>query len=141
MRWSPASAIVAFVLIQARIFVDTPNLSENLQTSPSAETVKYIDERVPDLVIGMGLISLGLAFVAIFVAGLVQAVRSRAPDSFAAQTISIGGAATVAATFVGYSFNLILAGAAEEGRAPTTVASIYTIADSSATSAGSSSDW
>lgn len=130
MRWWPASAIVAFVLIQARIFVDTPNLSKELQASPSSDTVQYIDERVPDLFIGYGLTSLGLAFVAFFVAGLVQAVRSTAPDSFAAQIVSIGGGATVAATFVGYSFSLILAGAAQEDRAPTTVASMYTIADS-----------
>jgi len=52
MRWWPASAIVAFTLIEARSFVDTPNLSEDLQASPSAESVKYIDERVPDLFIG-----------------------------------------------------------------------------------------
>jgi len=130
VRWWPASAIVAFVLIEARSFVDTPSLSEDLQASPSAESVKYIDERVVDLFIGNGLSMLGLAFVAFFVAGLAQAVRFKAPDSFAVQIISIGGGATVAATFVGYSFNLILAGAAEEDRAPTTVASIYTIADS-----------
>ena len=130
MRWWPASAIVAFVLIEARSFVDTPSLSEDLQASPSAESVKYIDERVVDLFIGNGLSMLGLAFVAFFVAGLAQAVRFKAPDSFAVQIISIGGGATVAATFVGYSFNLILAGAAEEDRAPTTVASIYTSADS-----------
>ena len=73
---------------------------------------------------------LGLAFVAVFVAGLVHSVTRTAPQAFAAQLISIGGGATVAATFIGYSFNLILAGAAEEDRAPTTVASIYTIADS-----------
>ncbi len=130
MRWWPASAIVAVVLIEARGFVDTPSLSADLQASPSAESVKYIDERVSDLFIGYGLTVLGLAFVAFFVAGLVQAVRCEAPDSSAAQIISIGGGATVAATFVGYSFGLVLAGAAEENRAPTTVTSIYTIADS-----------
>jgi hypothetical protein len=130
VRWWPISAIIAVVLIEARSFVDTPSLTEDLQRSPSAESVEYIDERVPDLFIGYGLTVLGLAFVAFFVAGLIHAVRSKAPDSPAAQIISIGGGATVAATFVGYSFNLLLAGAAEEDRAPTTVASIYTIADS-----------
>lgn len=130
MRWWPVTAVVGSALVMARGFVETPSLTEDLQASPSAESVRYIDERVPDLFIGFGLTTLGLAFVALFIAGLAHRVRSREPDSFAAQIISIGGGATVAATFVGYSFSLILAGAAEEDRAPTTVAAIYTIADS-----------
>lgn len=130
MRWWPLSAVVAVVLIQARGFVDTPNLAEDLQATPSPDSVRYIDERVVDLFIGYGLTNLGLAFVAVFVAGLVHSVGSRAPQSYAAMLIAIGGGATVAATFVGYSFNLILAGAAEEDRAPSTVVAMYTIADS-----------
>lgn len=130
MRWWPASAIVAVLLIEARSFVDTPSLTEELQKTPSAASVNYIDDRVLDLFLGYGFTTLGLAFVAVFVAGLVHSVTRTAPQAFAAQLIAIGGGATVAATFIGYSFNLILAGAAEEDRAPTTVASIYTIADS-----------
>jgi hypothetical protein len=57
VRWWLASAIVAFVLIEARTFVDTPQLSETLQTSPNPNTVLHIDERASDLVIGMGLTS------------------------------------------------------------------------------------
>lgn len=130
MRWWPLSAVVAVVLIQARGFVDTPQLTEELQATPSADSVSYIDESIVGLVIGYGLTSLGLASVAVFAAGLVHSVSNRAPQSFAAALIAIGGGATVAATFVGYSFNLMLAGAAEEDRAPTTVVAIYTIADS-----------
>ena len=130
MRWWSLSAVVAVVLIEARSLVDTPNLTEDLQATPSADTVSYIDERVVDLFIGYGLTVLGLAFVAVFVAGLVHSVSSRAPQSFAAALIAIGGGATVATTFVGYSFSLVLAGAAEENRAPSTVVAMYTIADS-----------
>jgi len=130
VRWWSLSAVVAVVLIEARSLVDTPNLTEDLQATPSADTVSYIDERVVDLFIGYGLTVLGLAFVAVFVAGLVHSVSSRAPQSFAAALIAIGGGATVATTFVGYSFSLVLAGAAEENRAPSTVVAMYTIADS-----------
>ena len=130
MRWWPASAILAFLLIQARLFVDTPSLTEELQATPSPDSVKYIDDRVVDLFIGYGLTVLGLAFVALFVAGLVHSVTRKAPQAFAAPIIAIGGGATLAATFVGYSFNLMLAGAAEEDRAPSTVVAMYTIADS-----------
>jgi hypothetical protein len=101
-----------------------------LQASPGPVTVEAIDEHVTDLVIGYGLTVLGLAFVAVFASGLARSARSAAPDSLAAPVIAVGGAVTVAATFVGYSFMLLLAGAAEEDRAPTTVASMYTIADS-----------
>lgn len=130
MRWWPVTAIVGFALVMARGFVDTPNLTEDLQVSPSAATVQYVDERVVDLFIGYGLTNLGLGFIALFIAGLAHAVRSREPDSFAAPVIAIGGGATVPTTYIGYSFNLILAGAAAEDRAPTTVAAMYTIADS-----------
>lgn len=130
MRWWPLSAVVAVVLIGARGLVDTPNLTEDLQATPSPDSVSYIDERVVDLFIGYGLTVLGLALVAVFIAGLVHSVSSRAPQSFAAALIAIGGGATVAATFVGYSFALVLAGAAEEDRAPSTVVAVYTIADS-----------
>jgi hypothetical protein len=130
VRWWPLSAVVAVVLIEARSFVDTPNLSEDLQATPSADSVSYIDERVVDLFIGYGVTVLGLAFVALFVAGLVHSVSSKAPQSFAAAVIAIGGGAAVATTFVGYSFNLILAGAAAEDRAPSTVVAVYMIADS-----------
>ena len=33
------SAIVAFVLIQARLFVDTPSLTDELQATPSPDSV------------------------------------------------------------------------------------------------------
>ena len=74
MRWWPASAIVAVVLIEARSFVDTPSLTEELQKTPSAASVNYIDDRVLDLFLGYGFTTLGLAFVAVFVAGLVHSV-------------------------------------------------------------------
>jgi MFS family permease len=130
VRWWPLSAVVAVVLIQARGFVDTPNLTEELQATPSADSVSYIDERVVGLFIGYGLTSLGLAFVAVFVAGVAHSVSGRTRQSFAAALIAVGGGAAVATTFIGYSFNLMVAGAAAEDRAPTTVVAIYTIADS-----------
>ena len=68
--------------------------------------------------------------MAVFVAGLARTIGARAPGSLAARLITIGGAVTVATTYVGYSFALVLAGSADEDRAPSTVAAMYTIADS-----------
>ena len=104
MRWWPASAIVAVLLIEARSLVDTPSLTEELQKTPGADSVNYVDDRVLDLYVGYGFTVLGLAFVAVFVAGLVHSVTRTAPQSFAAPLIAIGGGATVAATFIGYPY-------------------------------------
>ena len=119
----------AVALILARSLVDTPSLSSDLQRTPGTATVQYVDDRVVDLLVGAGLTFVGLMFVAVFVASLVRQARSAREDSLSAPLIGVGGSVVVATTFVGYAFMVVLAGATENG-APTTVASIYTIADS-----------
>jgi hypothetical protein len=126
----PYFGLAAFVLIEARAFVDTPSLSEELQAKPSVETVSYIDDRVSDLFVGGGLTALGIACAGVFFAGLAVRARSTMRDSIAPWLIAIGGAATVAIVGTGAGFFLILADAASSDRAPTTVAAIYTIFDS-----------
>ena len=126
----PFFALAAFVLIEARVFVDTPSLSDALQSTPNDETVRYIDERVSDLVIGGGVTTLGIACAGVFFAGLAQRARAAAQDSVAPWLIAIGGAATVAIVGTGAGLFSILADAASSDRAPTTVAAVYTIFDS-----------
>ena len=126
----PFFGLAAFVLIEARAFVDTPSLSDELQANPTVETVSYIDDRVADLFIGGGLTALGIACAGVFFAGLAFRARATVHDSIAPWLIAIGGAATVAIVGTGAGLFLILADAASSDRAPTTVASIYTIFDS-----------
>lgn len=126
----PFFALAAFVLIESRLFVDTPSLSDSLQATPSEETTSYIKDRAPDLVIGGGVTMLGLACAGVFFAGLAQRVRTTSEDSLLSWMIAIGGAATVAVVGTGAGMFSILADAASSERAPTTVAAVYTINDS-----------
>ncbi len=126
----PYFGLAAFVLIEARAFVDTPSLADGLQATPSDQTVAYIDDRVSDLVIGGGVTTLGIACGAVFFAGLALRAHEGARDSIAPWLIAIGGAATVAMVGTGAGLFSILADAASSDRAPTTVAAVYTIFDS-----------
>jgi hypothetical protein len=126
----PYFGLGAFVLIEARAFVDTPSLAHELQANPSSGTVSYIDDRVADLIVGGGLTALGIACAGVFCAGLALRARATVRDSIAPWLIAIGGAATVAIVGTGAGLFLILADAASSDRAPTTVAAIYTIFDS-----------
>lgn len=126
----PCFALAAFVLIEARVFVDTPSLTDALQAVPNEQTTRYIDARVSGLVIGGGVTMLGLACAGVFFAGLARRARAAAEDSIAPGLIVIGGAATVAAVGTGAALSTILADAASSDRAPTTVAAVYTILDS-----------
>lgn len=126
----PYFALAAFVLIEARSFVDTPSLEDALQDVPNEQTVSYISDRVPDLVIGGTVTMLGLACAGVFFAGLAGQARTTAEDSIAPTLIVIGGAVTIAVTGTGAAFAFILADAASSDRAPTTVATVYTIFDS-----------
>jgi len=116
----------AFVLIEARAHVDTPSLSSALQATPSDQTVRYIDDRVSDLVIGGGVTTLGIACAGGFFAGLALRARVAASDSIAPWLVAIGGATTVAIVGTGAGLFSILADAASSERAPTTLAAVYT---------------
>jgi hypothetical protein len=126
----PFFALAAFVLIESRLFVDTPSLSDSLQASPNDETSRYIEDRATDLVIGGGVTMLGIACAGVFFAGLALRVRASSVDSIVSWMIAIGGAATVAVVGTGAGMFSILADAASSDRAPTTVAAVYTINDS-----------
>jgi hypothetical protein len=125
----PCFALAAFVLIEARVFVDTPSLRNALQAVPNEQTTRYVSDRASDLFIGGGVTILGLAYAGVFFAGLARRARAAAEDSIAPGLIVIGGAATVAAG-TGAALFSILADAASSDRAPTTVAAVYTIFDS-----------
>jgi len=126
----PFFALAAFTLIESRLLVDTPSLTEALQAHPSDETTNYISDRTSGLVIGGGVTMLGIACVAVFFAGLARQAWRVAESSIAAWLIAIGGAATVAMVGTGAGMFSILADAASSDRAPTTVAAVYTIFDS-----------
>lgn len=126
----PFFALAAFVLIESRTFVHTPSLSVALQASPDDGTTGFINDRVPDLLIGGGVTMLGIACAGVFFAGLARHAWGNAGGSIAPWLIGIGGAATVAMVGTGAGLFSILAGAASEDRAATTVAAIYTIFDS-----------
>jgi len=126
----PFFALAAFVLIESRVFVDTPSLTDAMQANPSDQTTSYISDRVSDLLIGGGVTMLGIACAGVFFAGLARHVRATAESSIAPWLIAIGGAATVAVVGTGAGLFSILADAASSDRAPTTVAAIYTIFDS-----------
>jgi hypothetical protein len=125
----PCFALAAFVLIEARVFVDTPSLRNALQAVPNEQTTRYVSDRASDLFIGGGVTILGLACAGVFFAGLARRARAAAEDSIAPGLIVIGGAATVAAG-TGAALFSILADAASSDRAPTTVAAVCTIFDS-----------
>ena len=126
----PFFALAAFALIESRLLVDTPSLTEALQANPSDETTSYISDRTSDLLLGGGVTMLGIACAAIFFAGLARQAWRAAESSIAAWLIAIGGAATVAMVGTGAGMFSILADAASSDRAPTTVAAVYTIFDS-----------
>ncbi|MEK6275611.1 MAG: hypothetical protein AABM30_09755 [Actinomycetota bacterium] len=126
----PCFALAAFVLIEARVFVDTPSLTDAFQVVPNEQTTRYVSDRASGLFIGGGLTILGLACAGVFFAGLARRARAAAEDSIAPGLIVIGGAATVAAAGTGAALFSILADAASSDRAPTTVAAVYTIFDS-----------
>lgn len=126
----PCFALAAFVLIEARVFVDTPSLTNALQAVPNEQTTRYISDRASGLWIGGGVTMLGLACAGVFFAGLARRARAAAKDSIAPGLILIGGAGTIAAVGTGAALSLILADAASSDRAPTTVAAVYTIVDS-----------
>ena len=126
----PFFALAAFVLIESRLLVDTPSLTDALQANPSAETRSYVADRTSGLVIGAGVTMLGIACAAVFFAGLARQVFGVAQTSIAAWLIMIGGGATVAVVGTGAGLFSILADAASADRAPTTVAAVYTIFDS-----------
>jgi hypothetical protein len=126
----PFFALAAFALIESRLLVDTPSLTDALQASPSDETTNYINDRTSGLVIGAGVTMLGIACAAVFFAGLAREAWRAAESSIAAWLIAIGGAATVAMVGTGAGLFTILADAASSDRAPTTVAAVYTIFDS-----------
>jgi hypothetical protein len=126
----PYFALAAFILIESRLFVDTPSLSDALQASPSDETSRYIDDRAADLIVGGGVTMLGIACAGVFFAGLARHVQATSDGSILSWLIAIGGAATVAVVGTGAGFFSILADAASSDRAPTTVAAVYTINDS-----------
>lgn len=126
----PFFALAAFTLIQSRLLVETPSLTEALQANPSDETTNYIGDRTSDLLIGGGVTMLGIACAAVFFAGLARQAWRVAESSIAAWLIAIGGAATVAMVGTGAGLFSILADAASSDRAPTTVAAVYTIFDS-----------
>ena len=129
-RW-PLFAPLAVVLIETRaLVVETPSLTSGLRSAPSSETVRYINDRIPGLVVGGGLTLLGLACFVVFIAGLSRAIRLRSADSIAAPLVLLGGGITAGAVFVGIAFFWILIGAASESPFPPTVASVYTIFDS-----------
>jgi hypothetical protein len=125
----PCFALAAFVLIEARVFVDTPSLTNALQAVPNEQTTRYINDRTSDLFIGGGLTILGLACAGVFFASLARRARG-AEDSIAPGLIMLGGAVTVAAVGTGAALFSILADAASSDRAPTTIAAVYTIFDS-----------
>ena len=126
----PFFALAAFALIESRLLVDTPSLTEALQANPSDETTNYISDRTSGLVIGGGVTMLGIACAAVFFAGLARQVWQVAASSIAVWLIAIGGAAAVAMVGTGAGMFSILADAASSDRAPTTVAAVYTIFDS-----------
>jgi hypothetical protein len=126
----PFFALAAFVLIESRLLVDTPSLTDALQANPSDETRSYISDRVSGLVIGAGVTMLGIACAAVFFAGLARRAWEVAASSIAAWLIAIGGAVTVAVVGTGAGMFSILGDAAGSDRAPTTVAAVYTIFDS-----------
>jgi len=126
----PFFALAAFILIESRLLVETPSLSDALQATPNDETRSYIADRTSGLVIGAGVTMLGIAAAAVFFAGLARHVFGVAASSIAAWLIAIGGAATVAVVGAGAASFSILADAASSDRAPTTVAAVYTIFDS-----------
>lgn len=126
----PFFALAAFILIEARSFVDTPSLTDALQATPSDETTSFINDHVPDLLIGGGVTMLGIACAGVFFSGLARRVHATAENSIASWLIAVGGAATVAGVAIGAGMFSVLAGAASEDRAPTTVAAVYTVFDS-----------
>ncbi len=128
-RW-PVFGIIAAGLILGRGFVETPSLVSGLQAQPTDATVKFIDDRGVGLIVGGGVTFLGLASLAIFIAGLWRAAQRQDGDSLTGPLILLGGGVCIGTVFAGFGFAFILAGAAMESRAPTTVAAIYTIADS-----------
>jgi hypothetical protein len=126
----PFFALAAFVLIESRVFVDTPSLTDALQANPSDETTSYIGDRVSDLLIGGGVTMLGIACAGVFFAGLARHVRASVESSIAPWLIAIGGAATVGMVGAGSGLFSVIADAGSSDCAPTTVAAIYTIFDS-----------
>lgn len=129
MRWWPALGPVGVVLIELRLFVDSPSLSRESQRHPTGETVKYVHDLTPDILVGAGVTSLGLACVVVFVAALAARIRLHSPLSLAPSVMLAGVAATASAVLVGFGVLVTLAGAADEG-SPSTVAAVYIISDS-----------
>jgi hypothetical protein len=128
----PAFGLLAFILVESRVFVDTPSLSASMQSEPDDRTLSYLEDRVPDLVIGAGLSLLGLACAAVFFAGIARRARRGAPDSLAGPLVLIGAGTALGTSLFGWGLAGILADAASLERAPTTLAATYTLADSTA---------
>ncbi len=128
-KWWPGLAVLSVALIESRVFVATPSLSQEMQKNPDDAVVERVHDDLVGMVVGTGVTFLGLAAMVVFVAALAVWIH-RSGGAVVAPVVMVAGAAvTAAAVMVGFSVEIILAAATQES-SPSTVAAEYIISDS-----------